>query len=89
MDQVSLNGVRVLFKLDELVNSHFSFSSDSFFNIVAYYIYIKCIFQKKKKVIEVQVIYLLFMMIRPLVMSNEFPSGCKLTVSPDFLSTCK
>ena len=38
MDQVSLNGVRVLFKLDELVNSHFFFFSDSFFNIVAYYI---------------------------------------------------
>ena len=38
MYQVNLSGVRVLFKLDELVNSYFSFSSDSFFNIVTYYI---------------------------------------------------
>lgn len=32
---------------------------------------------------------LFFMMISPLVMSNEFPSGCKLTTSPDLLRTCR
>ena len=77
--------------LDELVNSHFFLFFRLFlhYNFISSELYLSFNKKQQQQLIEVQVIYLLFIMISPLVMSKEFPSGCKLTVSPDFLSTCK